>query len=173
MNGKMIVGVGMLGFFIWLITTQAAAAAAAIPRDQLLAMINRINAEFATWFDPLDVLAIIEIESSFNPDSYRYEKHIGDASIGLMQILYQTARDRGFTQGPAGLFDPETNIRYGMRQLKWSHDYLAGKFGTKPRLDQWIGSYNAGVGNVLRGNIPTGYVQKWVKARDRLEASHG
>ncbi len=167
---KTLITVSALGFFTWLVMRQAAAAAARIPDADLLVMINRINAELGNWFDPLDVLAIVEIESSNNPDAYRYERALNDASIGLMQILYGTAQDRGYVQGPAGLFDPQTNIRYGMRQLRWSFDYLQSRLGATPTMEQWIGSYNAGVGNVMKGNIPLSYVQKWASARDRLES---
>lgn len=168
-----VIGMGALAFFIWLMTSQAQAAKNRIDRALLLSWIRRENESFGGFFDPLDVLAIIEVESARDPDAYRYEKRLNDASIGLMQILYTTARDRGYTQGPAGLFDPEANIRYGMRQLRWSYDYLLDRLGQPPTMEQWIGSYNAGVGNVMKGHIPLGYVQKWAKARDALEAEHG
>lgn len=123
--------------------------------------------EFGGWFAVLDVLAVIDIESSFNPGAYRAEPQLGDASYGLMQILSSTAADRGYSGPVDGLFDPETNIRLGMRQLKWSWDYLARKRGVPPSPAEWIGSYNAGVGNALKGFIPWAYVQKWQAARAR------
>ena len=68
--------------------------------------------------EPSLILAIIHTESSGNPNNYRYEKHINDASRGLMQILYSTAKFMGYRGNPQGLYDPDTNIKYGARYLK-------------------------------------------------------
>jgi soluble lytic murein transglycosylase-like protein len=56
--------------------------------------------------------AVVRIESNFNP-------HItGRAGeVGLMQIKHQTARGMGFTGTRAELYDPETNLRFGMLYL--------------------------------------------------------
>jgi soluble lytic murein transglycosylase-like protein len=69
------------------------------------------------------VKAVIATESQFNPAAYRAEPHLGDGSVGLMQILLRTARGMGYT-GPlgdaqtlTGLFDPATNIRFGTAYL--------------------------------------------------------
>ena len=79
-------------------------------RNEYSAMIER----FATENDvpPEFAHAIVEIESRFRPDV------LGRAGeIGLMQIKPATARLMGF-RGPAkALFDPETNIKYGMKYL--------------------------------------------------------
>ncbi len=158
----------MIAFLVWFISTQFAQAARRLSNAELLPIINAVNGEFGHWFDPLDVLAIIQIESGGDPDAVRYESHLNDSSIGLMQVLYSTAQDRGFVGGPAGLFDPVLNIRMGMRQLKWSHDYLANRQAEAPSLDQWIGSYNAGVGNALKGKWVSGYVDKFRAARAAL-----
>jgi hypothetical protein len=69
------------------------------------------------------VLAIIHAESGGDPKAYRGEAALRDGSIGLMQILYATARGEGYTGQPGepntltGLFDPATNIRYGVKFL--------------------------------------------------------
>ena len=42
--------------------------------------------------DPLLIKAIIAQESGFRPQAQRAEPRINDASRGLMQILYATAR---------------------------------------------------------------------------------
>ncbi len=132
----------------------------------VVGLVQAINAnEFGGWFDVADVLAVIQIESSFRPNAYRAEPQIGDASYGLMQVLSTTAADRGYDGPPEGLFDPETNIRVGMAHLKWSWDYLARRMGSAPSRSLWIGSYNAGVGNALKGYTPWGYVAKFEAAR--------
>lgn len=151
-------------------------APAAIP-DRLTVgytrlLVERINAaEFGGWFRVGDVLAIIEIESGFRPRAFNHERAgTDDDSRGLMQVQLQTAWDRGFPRGvdPAALFDPETGIRYGMRQLRWTWDYLESRFQRPPTMEEWSGAYNAGVGNVYRnGFIQVAYVQKFREARGR------
>ena len=68
--------------------------------------------------DPVLIKAIVASESNFNPRAKRDEPRIGDASYGLMQTLYRTARDMGYDGPPEGLFDPATSIEYGTRYLK-------------------------------------------------------
>lgn len=132
----------------------------------VVGLVRAINdSEFGGWFSVPDVLAVIQIESSFRPSAYRAEPQIGDASYGLMQILSRSAADRGYDGPPEGLFDPETNIRYGMAHLKWSWDYLARRLGAAPSRAVWIGSYNAGVGNAVKGYTPWAYVAKFEVAR--------
>lgn len=170
---RAVAGIAVLAFAWWFFRNQASAAPlgnGASMKDQARAIIDQVNAEeFGGWFDPADVMAIIEVESSFDPNAYRYEAKLDDASIGLMQVLYRTALDRGLAGGPAALYDPALNIRIGMRQLKWSFDYLADRGGA-PTTDQWIGSYNAGVGNALKGYVPLAYVAKWKAERARYGA---
>jgi soluble lytic murein transglycosylase-like protein len=79
--------------------------------------------------------AVVRVESNFNP------KARGSAGeVGLMQIKPATARTMGYDGSRAGLFDPETNIRFGMKYLAKAHR-LSGGFtcGTILR-------YNAGHG---------------------------
>ena len=57
-------------------------------------------------------LAIVEIESSFRP------KARGAAGeVGLMQVRPRTARGMGYTGTTKALYDPATNVRWGMRYL--------------------------------------------------------
>jgi hypothetical protein len=56
----------------------------------------------------------------------RQEVQISDASYGLMQILSGTARGFGFSGSAAQLFDPETNLRYGMKALGAAYRRAAG-----------------------------------------------
>jgi hypothetical protein len=160
------------GFWKWFLERQAVASTGErrrLTHDEARALVQRINtAEFVGWFSVPDVLAIIEIESAFDPDAVRYEAHLDDSSIGLMQVLTSTAADRGYQGPPSGLFDAEVNVRLGMRHMKWTFDYLARRLGRAPTIDEWIGGYNAGVGNVVRnGWWNAGYVQKWRAARER------
>ena len=56
--------------------------------------------------------AVITIESNYRPNI------VGSAGeIGLMQIKPATARMMGYSGSAKGLFDPDTNIKYGMKYL--------------------------------------------------------
>jgi soluble lytic murein transglycosylase-like protein len=56
--------------------------------------------------------AVITVESNYRPFS------LGKAGeVGLMQIKPATAKLMGYSGSKAGLFDPETNIKYGMKYL--------------------------------------------------------
>lgn len=75
--------------------------------------------------DPLQVLALIVVESGARPES------VSPANAhGLMQILPETgkfiAHSRGEKwRGEKSLFDPRTNVRYGT----WYYRYLRDTFG--------------------------------------------
>ena len=90
------------------------------------------------------VKALIAKESAFNPASVRGEPQLGDASVGLMQVLYSTARGLGYP-GPigdantlTGLFAPGANIYVGTKYL---HQLLSKTGGD---LDAAFSAYNGG-----------------------------
>lgn len=93
--------------------------------------------------------AIIAAESEFNPRAYRYEKHLNDASYGLMQLLYRTAKSLGYTGTPDGLYDPRTNIRLGAAYMA---DNLRTAAGNGHSMEAAISAYNAGFSGVRRGD---------------------
>lgn len=70
------------------------------------------------------VLAIIAVESQFNPNAFRQEAQ--DASYGLMQILTGTAHGVGFSGEPTELLDPVTNLEYGTAYLAEQWDRAGG-----------------------------------------------
>jgi soluble lytic murein transglycosylase-like protein len=120
-------------------------------------IVDRVNAEQGGWHDPRDVMAIIEQESRFNP------RAVGTSGeLGLMQLMPSTAADMGYVGALDGLFDPETNIRLGMRYLIWVWNFLSARLGREPTISEWLGGYNAGVGNVLNGTWRQGYVNEVV-----------
>lgn len=89
--------------------------------------------------DPRLIFATIMTETDGDPNAYRYEPHLGDASYGLGQLLYTTAQALGFSGKPEELYDPATNIdligRYYKRTLE---DY--GNL----TIEQLVRAYNAG-----------------------------
>jgi len=56
--------------------------------------------------------AIVRVESNFNPKATGRQKE-----VGLMQIKYETARGIGFTGTREELYDPDTNLKWGMKYL--------------------------------------------------------
>lgn len=90
------------------------------------------------------IKAIIAQESRFNPRAERVEAAISDKSVGLMQILYSTAKGEGYS-GPIGtaaaldgLYEPLTNITYGTSYLQSMLQYTGGNVAAA------ISAYNGG-----------------------------
>ncbi len=90
------------------------------------------------------IKAIVAAESGFVPAKVRGEPQIGDASIGLMQVLYSTAQRLGFP-GPigeaamlTGLFRPDANLYIGTKYL----DQLLTQTGSD--VEAAISAYNGG-----------------------------
>lgn len=74
---------------------------------------NLIRAAAAENGIPSEVAeAVAEVESGYDPKAVG-----GVGEIGLMQVLPSTARMLGFRAPLPELFDPATNIRYGVRYL--------------------------------------------------------
>jgi len=112
----------------------------------------------ARGLDPLLVKAIVAQESGFQPNAFRAEPRIGDASRGLMQVLYGTARDMGYRGSADGLFDPATSIEYGTAWL--AKQWVRYQYGGRQLTDA-IAAYNAGtaVFDAPRGSYSNqGYV---------------
>lgn len=65
--------------------------------------------------------AVVKIESGFNPKARGTH-----GEVGLMQIKPATARAMGYTGTVAGLYDPSTNLKYGMKYLAMAHQLGGG-----------------------------------------------
>lgn len=86
--------------------------------------------------------AVVKHESGFRPG---VTGRAGE--IGLMQIKLQTARGMGYKGTAKGLYDPATNIRWGMKYLGKARQLAGGsECGTLSR-------YNGGHGTkrMIRG----------------------
>ncbi|WP_417687193.1 lytic transglycosylase domain-containing protein [Roseibium sp.] len=71
---------------------------------------------------PLNIAhAVVQVESNFNPGAR------GSAGeVGLMQIKPATARGLGYRGSVKGLYDPQTNLEWGMRYLAGAHKRASG-----------------------------------------------
>ncbi|MBB4953201.1 soluble lytic murein transglycosylase-like protein [Agrobacterium vitis] len=79
--------------------------------------------------------AVVKIESNFNARARG-----AHGEIGLMQIKPATARAMGYTGNTAGLYDPATNLKYGIKYLAMAHQLGGGDMCSA------ILRYNAGHG---------------------------
>lgn len=75
--------------------------------------------------DPNLIFATIMVESGGNTLAIRQEPRINDASYGLGQLLYNTARGIGYRGKPEGLFDPATNIDLIGRYHRRNYDHYS------------------------------------------------
>jgi hypothetical protein len=119
-------------------------------------------------FDPSLLLALMQVESGFNPTA-----RSSQGAIGLMQVLpftgQLTARELGIEwRGKSTLLDPEQNIRIGAA-------YLARMNETFRDLDLSLAAYNVGPGRVQdildAGRRPTGVYARKVQSRQAEIAS--
>ena len=107
---------------------------ASTDRTGLRAMVARHAAQNGVPFAIAD--AVVKVESNYNP---RATNRSG--AMGLMQIKTQTARGEGFSGGPAGLLNPETNIRFAMRYLATAYRMSGGDLcGTVMRYQSGHGA---------------------------------
>ncbi|MGC4025404.1 MAG: transglycosylase SLT domain-containing protein [Mesorhizobium sp.] len=115
---------------------------------------STIIARYANQYSvPLSLAhAVIQVESNYRPGL------VGSAGeIGLMQIKPSTARMLGYSGSVAGLHDPETNIRFGMKYLSMAKELGDGSTcGT-------ILKYNAGHAATRMNPTSSAYCAKVTK----------
>jgi soluble lytic murein transglycosylase-like protein len=96
-------------------TAEAAASATAGEYDALIARYAEENGV------PLNLAhAVIELESGYNA------KAAGRGTVGLMQIKPATAAGIGYRGSTSALFDPATNLEWGMKYLGGAYDLGGG-----------------------------------------------
>ncbi len=148
------------------------------PGDQLtvaqaFALAGQIDRNhFDGWFTKegrslADVVAIWQVESDLKPGA-KGDLHLADKSWGIGQVRGNTAKDFGVTD-PRVMLSADVGAYTSMLYMQWCWKYLRGRFNRPPSMAEWIGSYNAGVGNVAdKGYIPQGYLAKWQNRRAGL-----
>jgi soluble lytic murein transglycosylase-like protein len=140
-------------------TAAAASAAASAPTRQtvlpvpptgpvpsraaLVRMVDRAAARHGV--EPDLVHAVVRAESGYDPHAVSRA-----GAVGLMQVMPATATDYGVHSVDA-LFDPQTNLRTGVRHLK----RLLARYG----IGKAVMAYNAGEGALERGNGFVSYAE--------------
>jgi soluble lytic murein transglycosylase-like protein len=112
--------------------------------------------------DPNLVLAVVEVESNFNPTARSHKN-----AQGLMQLIPATAERFGVQD----VWDPVQNLRGGMAYLRWLLDHFDGD------VKLALAGYNAGEKAVERhGGVPPyketrAYVKRILRRLGAEEAS--
>jgi hypothetical protein len=94
--------------------------------------------------------AVVRVESTYNP------RASNGPNLGLTQISLPTARSMGYSGPASGLYDPDTNLRYGIKYL--AHAYRLSKGNTC----QTVLKYQAGHGAVTMTAAARAYCSKVV-----------
>ncbi|MFZ2102873.1 MAG: transglycosylase SLT domain-containing protein [Oricola sp.] len=93
----------------------------------------------------------------FTESRYRADARGSAGEIGLMQLKLATARGVGYRGSAKGLYDPATNIEYGMKYLGGAYKLAGGTTcGTILR-------YNAGHGAKRMNPVSQAYCNKVAK----------
>lgn len=114
-------------------------------------------------FDPLLILAIMKVESSFNPDAISNR-----GAFGLLQIKLIAAREveRIFDVMPIGsrqLLDPFVNLRIGIQYLSFLRQQVGN---SQARI---LAAYNSGPTFVKQSHtIPKGYASKVLRTYNEI-----
>lgn len=84
------------------------------------AEVNGLISKYASLYGVPESLIhrVVKRESGYNPGARN------GPYWGLMQIRHDTARSMGYRGDAAGLLDPDTNLRYGVKYLRGA--YLVG-----------------------------------------------
>ena len=123
---------------------------------------SSFNGFFASngTIDHSDIMAMFQVESRFNPEAVNLnDGGANNHAYGIGQMLASTAADIGIAD-PNTLLNMQTGVNATLTYMVWIFEFLTPRLGRAPTRSEWIGAYNAGVGNVLLGNIPLTYMAK-------------
>jgi len=127
------------------------------------AAVQQASAEFGVRV-PL-IKGVIGRESAFVPNARRGEPQIGDASYGLMQLLYSTAKGLGYTGTPEGLYDPAVNIHYGTQLLAQNLSRAGGDEASA--ISAYNGGWRPSLGFGVRATQPLRVCLAWKQTAPR------
>ncbi|WP_165820059.1 transglycosylase SLT domain-containing protein [Microvirga sp. KLBC 81] len=90
----------------------------AVKANALKPLIARYASENGLSYELAD--AVVRVESRYNPGARN------GPNVGLTQINVRTAQSLGYKGDAAGLLDPETNLRFGLKYLAIAHKLAGG-----------------------------------------------
>jgi soluble lytic murein transglycosylase-like protein len=102
-------------------------------KPEIEALVKQLAPQYA--IDPHLVMALISVESAFNPEAVSPKN-----AQGLMQLIPETAERFGVKRA----FNPAENIRGGLAYLRWLMAFFQGE------VKLVLAAYNAGEGAVER-----------------------
>lgn len=125
-------------------------------RDELVALAKDVAT--ANGLAPALVCAVVERESTWDPDAERFEPgflqeyivplkltcpteaYARSCSRGLMQVMGQSARERGFLGKLSTLFYPYCGLLWGCKHLTFKIQHAGGNLPLA--LERWNGGGN-------------------------------
>jgi len=127
---------------------------------------NQDDLEIKEWVSKLErkdyqmhyivYMAVALAESSMNTNAISNK-----GCLGIMQLEPLTAKDMGFNLPNIKLLNPEINMHYGTKYLRWVYQYFRGQ---RNRLFKTLDAYNRGIGNVTKYPYKGDYKeQRYVK----------
>jgi soluble lytic murein transglycosylase-like protein len=129
------------------------------------------------------VEAVVIAESNGHADAFRFEpafyerylkgkpEYAGQiprrvaSSYGLMQVMYTTAQQYGFSGHPEILFVPDTGLRYGCLHLRAMLQWADGD------LHKAVAAYNGGQAN-WTSDKPQRYATRVLKLLASIQQTH-
>jgi hypothetical protein len=123
------------------------------PPEEIVRMVRAMAPTYG--LDPDLVLAVVQVESAFRTNAVSPKE-----AAGLMQLIPDTAERFAVRD----VFDPQENLRGGMKYLRWLLAYFSGD------VTLALAGYNAGEGAVdrHRGIPPYEETQSYVKLIRRV-----
>lgn len=123
-------------------------AVAIMAPKEIMQLVQRLAPQYAV--DSNLVLALISVESAFNPSAQSPKK-----AQGLMQLIPETAERFGVKK----VFNPDDNVKGGLAYLRWLLAFFQGD------VSLVLAAYNAGEGAVekYRGIPPYAETRDYVR----------
>jgi soluble lytic murein transglycosylase-like protein len=99
------------------------------------AKLDDLIAKYAGYYDVPEALVhrVVKRESGYNPGARN------GSYYGLMQISAATARTMGYRGTPAGLLDPDTNLRFAVKYLRGA--YIVGGYSQEAAVRHYARGY--------------------------------